>query len=198
MGDGNARLVLVRLARDRTVRIADRGHGLAMKEVSNATAYVLLIPRLMKAGREVGYALAVHGSLARDLDLIAVPWTDDAVSAERLILHLMAEVDGRLRNGGSRKTKEDGTEEWVRANASEPSVKPHGRLAWSIHVGHEGLYIDVSVMPTGRRALKHTCNAADGSLRCKACDAGEPPPPLPTDVQAAIDALASERRGEAK
>lgn len=61
-----------------------------MKDVSNATAYALLIPSLMKAGREVGYALAVHGSLARDLDIIAVPWTDEAVSAERLIMHLMA------------------------------------------------------------------------------------------------------------
>ena len=41
-----------------------------MKDVSNATAYALLVPALMKAGREVGYALAVHGSMARDLDLV--------------------------------------------------------------------------------------------------------------------------------
>ncbi len=118
-----------------------------MKDVSNATAYALIIPGLMKAGREVGYSIAVHGSLMRDLDIIAVPWTEEAVSAERLILHLMAAVDGRLRNGGSRKTKEDLTEEWAVSHASKPSVKPHGRLAWSIHVGHEGLYLDISVMP---------------------------------------------------
>jgi hypothetical protein len=114
-----------------------------MKDVSPALAFALLIPELQKAGREVGYAIAVHGSLARDLDVVAIPWTDEAVSAERLIMHLLAAIDGRLRNGATRN--EDGT--WTPAPASVPSVKPHGRLAWSIHVGHDGLYIDVSVMP---------------------------------------------------
>lgn len=118
-----------------------------MKDVSNAVAYSILIPRLMRAGREVGYAIAVHGSMARDLDLVAIPWTEDAVSAERLVMHLMAEVDGRLRNGGKMKTNPDGTETWEVAHGSVPSVKPHGRLAWSIHVGREDMYIDVSVMP---------------------------------------------------
>lgn len=118
-----------------------------MKDISNATAYTLLIPQLMTAGREVGYAIAVHGSLVRDLDVIAVPWIDEAVSAERLILHLMTAIDGRLRNGGR---KEEGSDEWVRIHGSAPSKKPHGRLAWSIHVGQEGLYVDVSVMPLAK------------------------------------------------
>lgn len=115
-----------------------------MKGVSNAVAYALLVPGLMKAGREVGYAIAVHGSLARDLDIVAIPWTDEAVSAERLILHLIAEVDGRLRNGASQNAK---TGEWVRGRASDPTSKPHGRSAWTIHCGSEGLHLDVSVMP---------------------------------------------------
>lgn len=115
-----------------------------MKDVSNAVAYALLIPDLMKAGREVGYAVAVHGSMARDLDLIAVPWTNEAVNAERLVMHLMAAVDGRLRNGAN---KPEGSEEWVRVPGSEPAPLPHGRLAWTIHIGHDGMYLDVSVMP---------------------------------------------------
>lgn len=116
-----------------------------MKDVTYAIPYALLLPSLMKAGREVGYAIAVHGSMARDLDIVAIPWTEDAVSAERLIMHLVAAVDGRLRNGATRK--EDGT--WEPAHASSPTVKPHGRLAWTVHVGHDGLYVDVSVMPRG-------------------------------------------------
>lgn len=113
-----------------------------MKDVSNATAYALLIPSLMKAGREMGYAIAVHGSMARDLDLVAIPWTEEAANAERLILHLMTAVDGRLRNGAR-----NAAGDWVNAHGSEPKPLPHGRLAWSIHVGHEGMYLDVSVMP---------------------------------------------------
>lgn len=123
-----------------------------MKDVSNATAYTLLIPTLMKAGREVGYAIAVHGSLARDLDLVAIPWTEEAVSAERLVLHLAAAVDGRFRNGG--RNKADGT--WEMVHGSVPAVKPHGRLAWSMHIGHDGLYLDVSVMPRALGAAPDT------------------------------------------
>lgn len=121
-----------------------------MKDVSNAVAYATLIPQLMKAGREVGYAIAVHGSLARDLDVIAVPWTEEAVSAERLVMHLMAAIDGRLRNGAT--CKADG--EWEPAPASVPTAKPHGRLAWSIHFGHDGMYLDVSVMPRRKTKAK--------------------------------------------
>jgi hypothetical protein len=113
-----------------------------MKDVSNATAYALLLPQLMRAGREVGYAIAVHGSMARDLDIVAVPWTEEAVNAERLIMHLLAAVDGRLRNGARNDAGE-----WIRTPGSEPKPLPHGRLAWSLHVGHEGMYLDVSVMP---------------------------------------------------
>lgn len=120
-----------------------------MKDVSRATAYALLLPQIMQAGREVGYAIAVHGSMARDLDIIAVPWTDEAVNAERLILHLVAAVDGQLRNGGRKK---EGTDEWERVPASEPATLPHGRRAWTIHLGHEGMYLDVSVMPTVRQS----------------------------------------------
>jgi hypothetical protein len=115
-----------------------------VKDVTNAIAYALLLPELMKAGREVGYTIAVHGSLARDLDLVAIPWTEDAVSAERLILHLLPAVDGVIRNGGRKK---EGTDEWERVPGSEPVKKPHGRLGWVIYVGRESMYLDVSVMP---------------------------------------------------
>jgi hypothetical protein len=119
-----------------------------MKDVTHAVAYALLIPELMEAGREVGYAVAVHGSMVRDLDLIAVPWTEEAVSAERLIMHLLAAVDGKLVNGSRKKEVAGKPEaEWERVPASEPTVKPHGRLAWTIHVGYQGMYLDVSVMP---------------------------------------------------
>jgi hypothetical protein len=125
-----------------------------MKDVSRAVAYTLFIPDLTEAGREVGYAIAVHGSMARDLDLIAVPWTDEAVSAERLIMHLLAAVDGKLVNGSRRKEVVGKPEpEWERVPASEPTVKPHGRLAWTIHVGYQGMYIDVSVTPRLEKAI---------------------------------------------
>lgn len=117
-----------------------------MKDVSPAAAYAALLPDLVRAARDVGYALAPHGSLARDLDLIAVPWTDEAGSAEQLIMRLLSVSGAHLRDGGHKSAAGDA---WVTAPGDAPERKPHGRLAWSLHLGASNLYLDVSVMPRG-------------------------------------------------
>ena len=38
--------------------------------------YTSIIPKIRKVARQHGYAIGVHGSLRRDLDLIAVPWSN--------------------------------------------------------------------------------------------------------------------------
>jgi len=91
-------------------------------------AYVLHVPRLTETARQHGYALAVHGSLQRDLDLIAVPWSEVASSPEDLIMALCQRVGGFMMPN------------------EEAMEKPHGRKAWIIHLG-AGLYIDLSIMP---------------------------------------------------
>lgn len=96
--------------------------------------YATLYPDLVRAAREHGYALAIHGSLARDLDLIAVPWVQEATCAEELIEGLMGACNGWMHDEALRREYDQ-------------SVKPHGRRGWSIHLGFEGAYVDVSVMP---------------------------------------------------
>lgn len=115
-----------------------------MKDVSPAAVYVALIPLLMERARKCGYALAVHGSLARDLDLIAAPWTEEAVSGEALVLELLAAGGWTGAHLLPESTDQEG--KVARKAGSAPDAKPHGRLAWSIHFNN-GLYIDVSVMP---------------------------------------------------
>lgn len=80
---------------------------------------------LVPVARKHGYALALHGSLARDLDVIAVPWGPRSSSPQKL-------VDAMAAFG-----------HW---SQSEPTEKPHGRVAWQILLGG-GAYVDVSVMP---------------------------------------------------
>lgn len=82
---------------------------------------------------ENGYALALHGSMGRDLDLVAIPWTDEAVAAEELVERIRELVDGFIVDHPDHPE-------------TNPTHKPHGRLAWAIHVG-AGAYIDLSVMP---------------------------------------------------
>lgn len=92
-------------------------------------ADILIVP-LREVARRHGYALAVHGSLSYDIDLIACPWRDLATSPESLAEAIHKAVDAIA--GTSKLTG--------------PEKKPHGRQAWSMHMGG-GPYVDLSVMP---------------------------------------------------
>lgn len=96
------------------------------------TAHARLIEPIREAARAKGYAVAVHGSLARDVDLVAVPWTAKAVSAGALLRAVLRTVKA------------------LDPDAYLPHVaadkRPHGRASWSIHLT-EGTWIDLSVMP---------------------------------------------------
>lgn len=92
---------------------------------SIAPAYAVIVPMLAHAARPHGYAVAVHGSLQRDLDLVAIPWVEDAADPHVLVEALQQVCKGKLIG---------------------PEQKPHGRLAWSIVLAG-GAYVDLSVMP---------------------------------------------------
>lgn len=100
--------------------------------------YDALIAALRYRAYRCGYALAVHGSLKTDIDLIAVPWRDSAVDAAFLaeeMRTLAEQIVGTAR---------------TRPGDPNPTKKPCGRLAWSFYLvpdGMEGPYIDLSVMP---------------------------------------------------
>jgi hypothetical protein len=80
-----------------------------------------------------GYALAVHGSLQRDIDLIAAPWTAEAATPETLVKGLKSVLRHLYP-----------VELEVGPNLEHP--KPHGRLCWSFWI-RPWTYIDLSVMP---------------------------------------------------
>ncbi len=101
-----------------------------------AARYLWLIDPLTRTAVQHGYVLAVHGSLTRDLDLVAVPWEDTVSTPAVLAAALMEAV------GGFIAPQNQGT---------VPRVKPHGRLAWPIHLGPD-YFIDLSVMPAGQAA----------------------------------------------
>jgi hypothetical protein len=100
-------------------------------------AYTHILHHLAVRARELGYALALHGSMTRDLDVVAIHWVDAAVSAKEL-------ADALMQNcGGFLKPIEAEHEHFQNGS---PGAKPHGRLVWSIQLGG-GPYIDLSVMP---------------------------------------------------
>lgn len=101
--------------------------------------YSQLLPRIREVGKELGYAIAIHGTMSRDFDLLAVPWVDGAASAESLVSMIAQEVGGYVIGdaGGKMSPGE------VMPN---PTVQPHGRKSWNIVWGGHA-FIDLSVMP---------------------------------------------------
>lgn len=96
----------------------------------------LILPPMRRAAKEAGYAITVHGSLNRDIDLVAVAWAEHNVwTIDALLEALIGAGRGVIgRMSCSEK-------EWT--------VKPHGRrakilLAWC---GENTAQIDLSVMP---------------------------------------------------
>lgn len=103
-----------------------------MKPPNMAPVYVQFWERATEIARECGYCLAIHGTLARDLDLLACPWTDAALPAEELAAKLAEALAWQFTD-----------DTW---HTVGPEKKPHGRLAWSIpYMAH--WQIDLSVMP---------------------------------------------------
>lgn len=106
--------------------------------MTKADHYRAVLLLVQKTARECGYAIGAHGSQVRDLDLIAVPWVDDALPADVLMRAVLEAVHGFL------KQRRDGRKR------DAPTLKPHGRLCWSIHLSKTDPddYVDLSVMPT--------------------------------------------------
>jgi hypothetical protein len=90
-----------------------------------------LLPPLRLAAKGCGYALTVHGSLQRDIDLVAVPWVDNAQDPELLVSRLCGVIAGALGRAHPMK-------EWT--------DKPHGRKAVTIITTGEAEF-DLSIMP---------------------------------------------------
>lgn len=87
-----------------------------------------LYPKLAKIFQKHGYALAVHGSLARDFDLIAVPWAEKISHPDEVIKEI--------------------TNKYVFKQIQEPDVKRYGRVAYIISVGFGECTMDLSFFPT--------------------------------------------------
>ena len=78
----------------------------------------------------------------RDIDLIAAPWTDQAVAPEVLAEAIRTEAARVV--GVAFMDPMEAPELYFQRG--RPGAKPHGRLGWVWHLGG-GPYIDLSVLP---------------------------------------------------
>lgn len=95
--------------------------------------YAVLYPKLRTIALENGYALAIHGSVVSDVDLLAVPWVENAISPDELISKFWEAIGLSVWN--------------VRTDSDlKPEIRPHNRHAYLINI-MGNVRIDVSVMP---------------------------------------------------
>ncbi len=113
--------------------MSDKAHDFG----SLVCIYAQLLPKIREAAKPLGYAIAIHGSMKRDFDLVAVPWIEEAASAEELVKMIAKEVDGFVIGGGP--------EPMERGKVTDGTKQPHGRLSFNICWGGKP-FIDLSVM----------------------------------------------------
>jgi len=86
---------------------------------------------------QYGFALVMHGSFTRDLDLILVPWENHACteSADRVVRMISEHLDLRI--------------------IGEPGDKPHGRKAYTLVFRGFGdpRWVDLSVVPVPSKQM---------------------------------------------
>lgn len=95
---------------------------------------IFLITHIRSVAESNGYCIGVHGSLDRDIDLIAAPWESNACSAAQLI-----------------ETMRDSLGATIIARVT----KPLGRMAFVLRISlSRDKNIDISVCPRALPSMK--------------------------------------------
>ena len=125
--------------------IQEEASGKKKPEPNFASVYCCLYPDLVKIARVYGYALCVHGSLARDMDLVAVPWTDSAQDPEYVVKAFCQEFA-------------------LKAVGGPPTKQPNGRLTYTLALQFGECFIDLSfmaILPNYWEMVEHFQKAMD-------------------------------------
>lgn len=99
-----------------------------MQNSTYAPVYCAIYPALANVVRSHGYALAIHGSLSRDMDLICIPWVEKPSKPNIVVKDITKNFNIRL--------------------IGKPENKLHNRIAYTISIGHGECALDLSFMPT--------------------------------------------------
>jgi len=104
-----------------------------MKPANFAPVYACLYPQLAEISRKHGYALAVHGSMGRDFDLVCIPWVETP-SKPHVVVDEMVET-------------------FAIKTVGEPEIREHLRIVFTLAVKFGECFIDLSFTPS-RQAIQ--------------------------------------------
>jgi len=99
-----------------------------------AVFYACLWEDLRNAALDCGWALGLHGSLSSDMDIMAMPWVENAKSVDEMIESLescMTKPDERI------------------FKTTKTTAKPNNRIVYTIHIFSD-FYLDINIInPVG-------------------------------------------------
>lgn len=98
-----------------------------MKPANNAPVYAAMYAEFAELCRSHGYALAIHGSLSRDFDVVAIPWVEKPSEPQVVIDEI--------------------TTKFAIEHIAEIGQKEHGRIVYTLSVGWGHTALDFSFMP---------------------------------------------------
>lgn len=110
--------------------------------------YAMYFLQLKEIALKYGYNLVIHGSMNRDLDLVAIPWQEEIKGHLDMIMEMCHYLGGWIEGaefGGK----------WYPC-----AVTHHGRMQYVINLNRGGkrtnyedpqYYVDISVIPTADR-----------------------------------------------
>jgi hypothetical protein len=98
-----------------------------------AVFYACMWDDFRQAAMNCGWALGLHGSLASDMDIMAMPWVEDASPVEDMI----AALESCLTI----------PEDSITPNTRITTDKPNGRVVYTIHIFAD-FYIDLNIIST--------------------------------------------------
>lgn len=114
-----------------------------------------LYPKLAEVFRAHGYALAVHGSLANDFDLVAVPWIESASHPQEV-------------------AEDCNTKFAAKFSVANGDPRPHGRIAYKLNLSFADCALDVSFTPRAAVETKWSqercTHGVRNEYRCWKCD----------------------------
>lgn len=116
--------------------------------------YAQCYHKLQSIARELGYNLLIHGSMDRDMDLVAVPWIDEPKS------HLdLLQSFNMFLNGVTCATVEN-TDEDILLRSYQFSILHGERSSYVINLNRGGsfngyldeqYYLDISITPLNKK-----------------------------------------------
>ena len=92
--------------------------------------YATYYPMLKRIARYHGYSLALHGSLKRDMDLVAIPWIEKPKPPFKLLKAFRKAI---------------GIERSDNQAYDSTTKKPHNRVSYTMQMGGGG-YMDISII----------------------------------------------------